>query len=174
MCLGLLSSVVLSSMINVVEGSELPFAPSGMGKEHLVYPSTSDYFEESDTSFPPLVIPVWHSRPYPLPLLVEELMTQSLFVPRYMKVNMIVLHMSHGLTMLTALDASELKHDSKLKSAKTRLRGLGNELAAKKKKLSELQTITRCAHSQFKIFEARVKTLEDEIASRHATIAEFR
>lgn len=82
-----------------------------------------------------------------------------------MKDDQIVLHLSRGLTMLATLDASEPVHDSELKSTQTRLLGLEIELAAEKKKLSELKTVTPCAHFQSEIFEARVKTLEDEITS---------
>lgn len=94
-------------------------------------------------------------------------MTKALPLPRYMKVDQIVLNMSCGLSMLVALDASELVHDSKLvhdselESTQSRLRGLEIELATEKKKLSKLQTANCCAHSQSEIFKARVKSLLD-------------
>lgn len=55
--------------------------------------------------------------------------------------------MSRGLSMLVALDVSELAHDSELVSANSRSRRLEIKLEAEKKKSSELRTVARCAYS---------------------------
>lgn len=68
--------------VSVASGSELPLVPLSKGKELTVSPRdepTSKSFEESDSPIPrpPLVKPVWLSRPDTQPLFVEEMMTKA-------------------------------------------------------------------------------------------------
>lgn len=75
----------------------------------FVYPLALDDSEESD--FESLVVPAWRSRPYTQPLLIEELMRNSLSLPRHVNIDKIVQDISHGGSMLDVLDAAELSHD---------------------------------------------------------------
>lgn len=79
----------------IAGGSRLPLVPSTSGKEPAMSPvvtSASESSAESDSPIqhPSLVEPAWRSRPYAQPLLVGELMTEALSLPRYMKVDQIV------------------------------------------------------------------------------------
>ncbi|KAB1209368.1 hypothetical protein CJ030_MR1G017645 [Morella rubra] len=68
--------------VSVASESELPLVPSSKGKELTMSPRdepTSESFEESESLIPrpPLVKPIWLSRPDAQPLFVEEMMTKA-------------------------------------------------------------------------------------------------
>ncbi|KAB1206155.1 hypothetical protein CJ030_MR7G014300 [Morella rubra] len=116
----------------------------------------------------------WRSRPYAQPLLIEELMMDSLSAPQHVKVDRITQSLSHCVSLVAALDAVELSHDEELESTRLKLQRLEDELEAQKKLTAEVRIVARGAHSQVGIYEARVVDLENEITSRDTTIAELR
>lgn len=66
-------------------------------------------------------MPAWHSRPYAQPLLIEELMIDSLSALWHVMVDRIMQSLSHCMSFFAALDVAELSHDEEFESTSLKL-----------------------------------------------------
>lgn len=95
-----------TSAANIAGGSVVPLTLLARGEGQVACLFASDDLDECN--FEPPALPTWRLRPYAQPLLIEELMRDSMSLSRHVKVDLIVRELSRGVTMLAALDVAKL------------------------------------------------------------------